>query len=229
MNANEYVLMRLEELKDEKYKEFQSKLIPTIDKEKIIGVRTPALKKLAKEIYTGQYKDDFLNCLPHFYYDENALHAFVIMNIDDFDEAMKQVSAFLLFVDNWATCDQLSPKIFKENPTGLLESINLWLSCNALYTRRFAVNMLMKYFLDEKFNPQYLKAVAALNCDEYYMMMAVAWYFATALAKQYDCAIKIIEQNFLDKKTHNKTIQKACESFRINDEQKAYLKTLKRK
>ena len=229
MNATEFVIHKLQESKDEKYKDFHSRLIPTIDKEKIIGVRTPQLKQIAKDVFHSPYKDDFLNALPHQYYDENSVHAFMIMNINDYDETIKRVNEYLPYIDNWANCDQLSPKVFKKHPDDLLKNIYVWLNDEKIYTKRFAVNMLMQHFLDDKFSSSFLEEVANLDCSEYYIMMVVAWYFATALAKQYEEAIKIIESKILDKHTHNKAIQKACESFRVCDEHKAYLKTLRRK
>ena len=226
---NKEIESRLFELRDEGYREFQSKLIPTVNAETVIGVRTPALRALAKEIAKRGDKDEFLNVLPHNYFDEYQLHAFVISLEKDFEKCLGEVEAFLPYVDNWATCDQLSPKVFKKHRSELLLRIKEWINSDRVYTVRFAVGMLMAYYLDEDFSPEYPEIVASIRSDEYYVNMMIAWYFATALAKQYDSVVKYLEQNSLDKWTHNKTIQKCVESYRVSEEHKAYLRTLRRK
>ncbi len=224
MNAND---LRLFELQDKKYRNFQAKLIPNIDPETVIGIRTPELRKLAKDMAKEPGTDKFLAELPHRWFDENQLHAFIISLTKDYDTCIAQVERFLPFVDNWATCDQLSPKIFKKNKEDLLSHIREWLKSDKTYTVRFAAGMLMQHYLDEDFDPEYPELVAAIESDEYYVNMMRAWYFATALAKQYDAAIPYIEEKRLDKWTHNKTIQKSVESYRITPEQKDHLKKFK--
>ena len=218
---------RLFALRDQPYGEFQKKLIPTVDPSSIIGVRTPELKKLAKEMAKSGEGEAFLQILPHQYFDENQLHAFLLSEEKDFERCVVRVEAFLPFVDNWATCDQLSPKAFKKRRAELLPSIQKWLQSSRTYTVRFAIGMLLAHYLDEAFDPDYLQWVAAVSSEEYYVRMMVAWYFATALAKQYDAAIFYIEQKKLEPWTHNKAIQKAVESYRVSDDNKKYLKTLK--
>ena len=218
---------RLFELQDEKYRDFQVKLIPTVDPATVIGVRTPELRKLAKELSKRDDIDAFLETLPHDHFDENQLHAFILSGMKDFTKCMTGVCGFLPFIDNWATCDQLSPKVFGKNKAELLAYINEWLQSDETYTIRFAAGMLMEHFLDDDFDIKYPEMVAAIESDEYYVNMMGAWYFATALAKQYDRVISFIEEKRLDKWTHNKTIQKSVESYRITPEQKAYLKSLK--
>ncbi len=209
------------------YRDFQSKLIPNVDKSYFIGVRTPILRKYAKELLKTGDINAFFAELPHKYFDENQLHAFILSGIKDFDECIKETERFLPYVDNWATCDQLSPKCFKKNKSELLKYINNWLKSDKTYTVRFAIGMLMSHFLDEDFDEKYLTTVANVKSDEYYINMMIAWYFATALAKQYESTLPFIENKVLDKWTHNKAIQKAVESYRITDEQKVYLRTLK--
>lgn len=218
----------LMELKDEEYANFHRKLIPNILPEKVIGVRTPALRKLAKQISKESYCRDFLKELPHSYYDENQLHGFIISEIKDFDACMEELEKFLPFIDNWATCDQTSPKIFKKRKEDLLPYIRKWLDSEHTYTIRFGIGMLMQHFLDEDFLPEYLAMVSGIQSEEYYVNMEIAWYMATALAKQWDATIPYIEQGKMDVWVHNKTIQKARESYRITQEQKEYLKGLKR-
>lgn len=215
-------------MQDLSYRDFHAKLMPTIDKETIIGVRTPALRKYAKELIKTDL-EVFLQDLPHEYYEENNLHGFIIEAIKDYDQCLAAINAFLPYVDNWATCDMMGPKVFKKHLSELRAQIQMWLDSGEDYTIRFGVNMLMKYYLDEAFEPEYLDWVASIQSEEYYVKMVVAWYFATALAKQYEATIGIVEQKRLEKWTHNKTIQKAVESYRITDEQKCYLKTLKMK
>ena len=218
---------RLFELQDEKYRDFQVKLIPTVDPATVIGVRTPELRKLAKELSKRDDIDAFLETLPHDHFDENQLHAFILSGMKDFTKCMTGVCGFLPFIDNWATCDQLSPKVFGKNKAELRAYINEWLQSDETYTIRFAAGMLMEHFLDDDFDIKYPEMVAGIESDEYYVNMMRAWYFATALAKQYDSVISFIEEKRLDKWTHNKTIQKSVESYRITPEQKAYLKSLK--
>lgn len=226
---NKEIESRLFELRDEGYREFQSKLIPTVNAETVIGVRTPALRALAKEIAKRGDKDEFLNVLPHNYFDEYQLHAFVISLEKDFEKCLGEVEAFLPYVDNWATCDQLSPKVFKKHRSELLPRIKEWINSDRVYTVRFAVGMLMAHYLDEDFSPEYPEIVVRIRSNEYYVNMMIAWYFATALAKQYDSVVKYLEKNRLDIWTHNKTIQKCVESYRVSEEHKAYLRTLRRK
>lgn len=214
-------------LQDEKYRSFQSKLIPTVDPESVIGVRTPELRKLAKQLVKRDDIGDFLSALPHEYFDENQLHAFIISEIKDYPKCMEELCTFLPYVDNWATCDQMSPKIFKKHKSELLSHIKRWISSKDTYTVRFAVGMLMEHFLDEDFDLSYPEMVAAIRSDEYYVNMMTAWYFATALAKQYEAILPFIEERKLDTWTHNKAIQKSIESNRIGLEQKTYLRSLK--
>ena len=205
----------------------QAKIIPTVAADRIIGVRTPALRAFAKALYKDRDKEDFLSCTPHQYFDENQLHAFVISLEKDFDKCIAEVDAFLPFIDNWATCDQLSPKAFKREPEKLLQYIQSWIKSDQTYTIRFAIGMLMQHFLDERFEAGYADMVAEVRSEEYYINMMIAWYFATALAKQYERTVPYLEGRRLDGWVHNKAIQKSVESYRITDEQKAYLKTLK--
>ncbi|MBQ6438798.1 MAG: DNA alkylation repair protein [Mogibacterium sp.] len=218
---------RLFELQDEKYREFQVKLIPTIDPGTVIGVRTPELRKLAKELAKRDDIDSFLNELPHDYFDENQLHAFILSGMKDYERCMAGVCSFLPYVDNWATCDQMSPKVFGKNRDDLLIHIKEWIQSDKTYTIRFAVGMLMEHFLGDDYDLSYPEMVASIRSDEYYVNMMRAWYFATALAKQYDSIITFIEEKKLDRWTHNKAIQKSVESYRITPEQKVYLKSLK--
>ncbi len=223
----EEIQQELFSLQDEKYRDMQKKIIPNIDPESIIGVRTPELRKYAKQIVKRQDLNDFLHELPHKYFDENQLHAFTVSEIKDYDICMEETERFLPYVDNWATCDQMSPKVFKKHKRELLEKIDEWIGSKETYTIRFAIGMLMQYFLDEDFDIRYPKMVAKVRSEEYYVNMMIAWYFATALAKQYDAILPFIEKQKLDKWTHNKAIQKSVESYRITDEQKVYLKSLK--
>ena len=218
---------RLFELQDEKYRDFQVKLIPSVDPATVIGVRTPELRKLAKELAKRDDIDMFLAALPHDYFDENQLHAFILSGMKDYAGCMAGVCAFLPYVDNWATCDQMSPKAFSKNKDDLLVHIKDWLKSDRTYTIRFAAGMLMEHFLGDDFDAAYPELVAGISSDEYYVNMMRAWYFATALAKQYESIIPFIEEKKLDSWTHNKAIQKSVESYRITPEQKAYLKTLK--
>lgn len=214
-------------LQDKKYRDFQAKLIPTVDPETIIGVRTPELRKYAKQLCKEEGIDVFLEQLPHQYFDENQLHAFILSEMKDYGICVEKVNHFLPHVDNWATCDQLSPKVFKKHRSELLKEIKRWLRSAETYTIRFGIGMLMQHFLDEDFDSACPEMVAKIRSDEYYVNMMIAWYFATALAKQWDAALPYIEKQRLDAWTHNKAIQKAVESYRISPEQKQYLKSLK--
>lgn len=215
-------------LQDKKYKDFQAKLIPNIDINSLIGVRTPELKNLAKRMVKENNYSSFLNDLPHKYFDENQLHAFIISEIKNYDECINYINKFLPFVDNWATCDQMSPKVFKKHKDDLIKYIKKWIKSKKTYTIRFGIGMLMQYYLDNEFKIEYLDLVCNIKSEEYYVNMMKAWFFATSLAKKYDETIKIIENNILDKWTHNKTIQKSIESYRITADEKEYLKGLKR-
>ena len=216
-------------LQDKKYRDFQAKLIPTVDSNSIIGVRTPELRTLAKKLVKNNSYISFLDSLPHDYFDENQLHAFIISELKDYDECIKYINKFLPYVDNWATCDQMSPKVFKKNHNLLLNQIKVWIKSKKTYTIRFGIGMLMQHYLDDDFKLEYLKWVSNIKSDEYYVNMMIAWYFATALTKQYESAISFIENQKLGLWTHNKAIQKAIESYRITFEQKEYLKTLKKR
>lgn len=228
-NLEEKVQLRLFELQDLKYKNFQCKLMPTVDPETVIGVRTPMLRKLAKEFSMTPDAAEFLKLLPHRYYEENNLHGFLMETIRDYDVAVAAVERFLPYIDNWATCDLISPKVFKKHLPELLERIKIWIASDHTYTVRFGVEMLMSFYLGESFRPEMLELVAGIKSGEYYVNMMIAWYFATALAKQYDAALPYIQQRRLPKWTHNKAIQKSVESYRITDESKVYLRTLKLK
>ena len=213
--------------RDEKYREFQKKLIPTVEPESVIGVRTPELRSYAKALVGRADVNEFLNDLPHRYFDENQLHAFLVSELRDYSRCMAEVCRFLPYVDNWATCDQLSPKVFKKHRPELLEHIRTWITASETYTVRFGIGMLMQHFLDEDFDATYPEMVAAVRSEEYYVNMMIAWYFATALAKQYAAALPYIENRRLAPWTHNKAIQKSLESFRISPERKDYLRGLK--
>lgn len=222
------IIKQLQFLQDLKYRDFQAKLIPNIDKSTIIGVRMPDLRKLAKKIDENEAKI-FMQDLPHTYYEENMLHSILISNMKDYDKCIKYLEEFLPFVDNWAVSDCISPNVFKKNTDQLIAHIKLWSQSTHTYTVRVAICLLMKYFLDEEFNVKYLQIATRIKSEEYYVNMMIAWFFATALAKQWDDVIFVLEDNLLDDWTHNKTIQKARESFRITPEQKQYLKSLKKR
>ena len=217
----------LESLQDMKYREMQIRIIPTVNPESIIGVRTPALRQLAKQYAQDENINVFLNDLPHQYFEENQLHAFILSGMKDYDACLEELNRFLPYVDNWATCDQMSPKVFRKHRKELLNSIREWIGSKETYTIRFGIGMLMEHYLDGDFDPVYPEMAAGVRSEEYYVNMMTAWYFATALAKQYDAALPYIEQHRLDDWTHNKAIQKAIESYRITPEQKDYLRTLK--
>ena len=225
----EKVLSLLFSKQDKQYRAFQAPLIPNIDKNLMIGVRTPELKKIAKEIGDTSLGKSFIETLSHRYFEEYQLHAFIISNIKDYQSCLKEVKRFLPYIDNWATCDQLCPKVFSKHKEELINEIKEWLKSDHLYTKRFAIKMLMSFYLDDSFNKEHLKLVSNIKSEEYYLNMMIAWYFATALAKQYDSTIKYLEDKKLSPWVHNKTIQKALESYRINDEQKSYLRSLRLK
>lgn len=216
-------------LQDKKYRDFQIKLFPTLNPNTIIGIRTPELRKYAKKIIKNNEYILFMKKLPHKYFDENQIHAFIISEIKPYEECILHLNKFLPYVDNWATCDQMSPKIFKNHHKELLEQIKIWIKSKETYTIRFGIGMLMQHYLDEDFKVEYLKIVSKIKSKEYYVNMMIAWYFATALAKHYDETLPFIENNKLEIWTHNKTIQKAIESYRITNEQKEYLRNLKRR
>lgn len=220
---------QLFEMQDLGYRDFHSKLMPTVDKQTVIGIRIPPLRKFAKDFAKTPQAAEFMRQLPHEYYEENNLHAFLIEQIKDYSVCIEELERFLPYVDNWATSDLMSPKVFKKHRPELLLCIRQWIKSDRTYTIRYGVGMLMAHFLDEDFDLEYPELVAAIRSEEYYVNMMLAWYFATALAKQYDEAVKYIEGHRLDKWTHNKAIQKSIESFRVTDEHKAYLKSLKRK
>ena len=226
MNRSE-IVAELFRLQDKRYATMQTKIIPAVEAERIIGVRTPDLRTFAKKLFNDEDIASFLTSLPHQYFEENQLHAFVISLEKDFDKCIAEIGTFLPFIDNWATCDQLSPKAFKKEPEKLLPYIYTWIKSDKVYTVRFAIGMLMQHFLDERFDPKYTDMVAAVRSEEYYINMMIAWYFATALAKQYASILPYLKEKKLDDWTHNKAIQKSVESNRITTEQKVYLKTLK--
>lgn len=227
----DYFLKELVTFSDYEYKLFNQKLIPNINPNSIIGVRVPHIRKLAKTLFKGNADNClfFLNELPHSYFEQNALHAFFIEQLKSFDDAIIQTEKFLPFIDNWAICDLFRPKIFCQNKPLLLKSIKKWIKSNHCYTVRFSIGMLLSYFLDESFNPEYLKWVSAIHSDEYYVKMMIAWYFSTAIVKQYDESIPYLEYQKLGKWTHNKTIQKAIESRKVPIATKEFLKSLKLK
>ncbi|MBR3015853.1 MAG: DNA alkylation repair protein [Clostridia bacterium] len=221
------IVSRLLEMRDESYAALQAKLIPTAQPGSFIGVRTPVLRAFAKELYKSGEGEAFLKILPHKTFDENQLHAFLLSEEKDFERCVRRVDAFLPFVDNWATCDQLSPKVFKKHREELLPFIKRWIADSHTYTVRFGIGMLMQHYLDDAFDPAYPALVAAIRSEEYYVNMMIAWYFATALAKQYDAVLPYITEKRLEPWVQNKTIQKAVESCRISPEQKTYLKQFK--
>ena len=212
---------------DAEYAAFTSRIIPNVDPKAIVGVRTPALRAFAKSLKGGDDAQKFLKSLPHKYFEENQLHGFIVSGIKDVDECAAEVERFLPYIDNWATCDQTSPVCFKKHKKELLPRVKKWIKSKHVYTSRFAIVTLMRHFLDEDFDPEYLKMAAAVKSDEYYIKMVVAWFFAEALAKQWDAAIPYIKAKRLEAWTHNKAIQKARESFRVSDDKKELLAGLK--
>lgn len=217
------------ELEDHGYKEFHSRLMPTVDPDTVIGVRTPELRRLAKKLAKDPEINLFLDTLPHTYYEENNLHGFILETIKDYEACVEAVDTFLPYIDNWATCDMFTPKVFKKHLPELLVKIREWMSSEKTYTVRFGIKMLMNYYLDDAFSPEYLEMVAGVKSDEYYINMMIAWFFATALAKQYEDTVPYLEEKRLERWIHNKTIQKAVESRRIEEQKKIFLKTLKEK
>ncbi len=211
-------------LQDEKYRDFNASLVPNIDKNSFIGVRSPELRRLAKKYAKDERIEAFLSALPHKYQEENTLHGFIISLEKDFDKAIAETERFLPYINNWAVCDGTSPKIFGKNKPELLEYIKKWINSDETYTVRFAIGMLMRHFLDEEFEAWQMELVISVDSEEYYIRMMQAWYMATALAKQYDAAFEVIKAKKLPKQTHNKSIQKAVESYRITDERKEILK-----
>ena len=218
---------RLIEEKDDDYKKFQAKLVPNIPSDTIVGVRTPQLRKIAREVFESDFRDEFINDVPHKYYEENLIHFFILAMIKDFEQCVYMTEAFLPYVDCWPVSDQSSPKVFKKNHQKLLPYIKKWIAANHTYTARFGIRMLMNEFLGEDFKEEYLELVACKSGEDYYLKMMIAWYFATALAKRYDETIKYIEERRLDEWVHKKAIQKAIESYRVTDEHKEYLKSLR--
>ena len=218
---------RLAEVKDDAYREFQAKLVPNIPKKTILGVRTPEMRKIAKEVFESAERDAFLNDLPHKYYEENLIHFFVLAMIRDFDECVRRVEAFLPYVDCWPASDQATPKSFRKNHEKLLPYIEKWIASDHVYTARFGLRMLMNEFLDADFKEEYLALAASKQGEDYYLKMMIAWFFATALAKRYDETVPYLEQHRLDEWVHKKAIQKAIESFRVSDAHKEYLKRLR--
>ncbi len=225
----QYIRQRLLALQDLEYRAFQCKLMPGVPPEKVLGVRTPALRSLAKELFAHEDIDTFLAVLPHDSYDETNLHGFIISEIKDYDRCLCEVERFLPVIDNWATCDLVSPKAFKarRNHGRLINDITRWMQSTEPFTIRFGMEMLMRYYLDDGFLPEYIGRVVAVRHEHYYVRMMQAWYFATALAKQWDSVIPYITGQRLDKWTHNKAIQKALESYRITECQKDMLRMLK--
>lgn len=218
---------RLFAVKDKKYQEFQAKLVPNVSPDTIIGIRTPELRKIAKEMFESREYEQFLNDLPHHYYEENLIHFFIIAMIKDFNLCIKEVEKFLPYVDCWPVSDQASPKVFKKNHDQLLPYIKKWISSKYVYTSRFGIRILMNEYLDHDFKPECLELVASVKGEDYYLKMMVAWYFATALAKQYDATIPIFEKHELSEWVHKKAISKAIESYRVTEEHKNYLKNLR--
>ncbi len=228
MDIEEKVRRELFALRDEKYKSFHKKLVPTVNEERIIGVRTPELRKYAKR-FPPDDAAVYLDCLPHHYIEENNLHAFLICGIKDFPKALELTEGFLPYIDNWATCDSFMPKVFKKHPDEVLEKVYSWLQSESTYTVRYAIVTLLNNYLDLEFCPDILETVAGLHSEEYYINMAIAWFFSIALVKQHDSALPYILEHRLDKWVHNKAIQKAIESYRISPESKEYLRSLKLK
>ena len=223
------IVEQLFQLQDVAYKDFQCRLMPNIDRDAVIGVRTPQLRAFAKKIKGSKDAEELISQLPHRYYEENNIHAFLIETIKDYNECINALDLFLPYVDNWATCDMMTPKVLKKDLRALLSKIRVWIRSGHVYTVRYAIKLLMSFYLDDEFDVEYLDIVSSVCSDEYYINMMVAWYFATALAKQYDAVLPFLEERRLDPWTHNRTIQKAVESYRIPEAQKAYLKTMRRR
>lgn len=226
-NNREKIQAELFELQDEKYRDFHSKLIPDMEKENIIGIRTPVLRKYAKQFAKTEDAAAFLQDILHTYYEENNLHMMLITSIKEYDKCLKEIEKFLPYIDNWATCDLLAPKCFAGHKEELLPHIKQWIHSGETYTIRYGIGMLMRLYLDEDFKPEYADLVAGVTSEEYYVNMMIAWYMATALAKQWDAIISYVEEHRFSDWLHRKTIQKAVESYRITDEQKGYLRSLR--
>lgn len=220
----EEIQKHLFELQDMAYRDFHSRLMPDTDKETVIGIRVPVLRKYAKSIAGTELSEKFIKELPHHYYEENNLHMMLITRIKDYDKCLSEVERFLSYIDNWATCDFPAPKCFENHKEDLLPVIKRWIASSETYTIRYGIGMLMRLYLDADFDPEYVRIVAEVKSDEYYVNMMIAWYMATALAKQWDVVIPYIEEHHMSDWVHRKTIQKAMESYRITDEQKRYLK-----
>lgn len=220
----EEIQKQLFELQDMAYRDFHSRLMPDIDKETVIGIRVPMLRKYAKSIAGTELAEKFIKELPHCYYEENNLHMMLITGIKDYDRCLTEIERFLPYIDNWATCDFPAPKCFENHKEDLLPVIKRWIASSETYTIRYGIGMLMRLYLDADFAPEYVRIVAEVKSDEYYVNMMIAWYMATALAKQWDAVIPYIEEHRMSDWVHRKTIQKAVESYRITDEQKKYLK-----
>ena len=218
------IQQQLFELQDMAYRDFHSRLMPDIDKETVIGIRVPVLRKYAKSIAGTELAEKFIKELPHCYYEENNLHMMLITGIKDYAKCLSEIERFLPYIDNWATCDFPAPKCFEDHKEELLPVIKRWIASSETYTIRYGIGMLMRLYLDEDFDPEYVRIVAEVKSDEYYVNMMIAWYMATALAKQWDAVIPFIEEHRMSDWVHRKTIQKAVESYRITDEQKKYLK-----
>ncbi len=219
------ILNKLEELKDDIFKDFTSKLVPTIDKDSIIGVKVPQIRQIAKEIFNDRI--DFMNNLPHKYLEENILHSSLISLNKDLDETLNELEMFLPCIDNWIVSDTLSPKVFRKDLGKVYKHIKKWIKSKKTYTVRFAIVSMLQFYLDDSFKEEYNALISKIKSDEYYINMAIAWYYSFALIKQYDTTIKLFESKTLDKWIHNKSIQKAIESYRIDDDRKKYLKSLK--
>ena len=230
MNGSEIkvdIQQELFALQDLSYRDFHAKLMPTVEKARVIGVRTPKLRAFAKEFGKTEEAKEFLKVLPHQYYEENNLHGLLIEQIKDYPTLIRELNRFLPCIDNWATCDLLTVRVVKKHLDTFTEEVERWLASDHAYTIRFGIGMLMRYYLEEHFSLEYPEKVAKIRSEEYYVNMMRAWYFATALAKQYEAIFPFLEEKRLDAWTHNKTIQKAIESYRITQEQKAYLRTLR--
>jgi len=227
ISVSDYIKEELKKLADSEYRDFHSKLMPGIPKEKILGVRIPHLRKFAVEFKrTGDYHG-FLNSLPHEYYEENNLHAFLIEQEKDIEAVLYETERFLPYIDNWATCDSFFPKVFKKYPDILEKKAKEWINSNKTYTVRYGIGIFMKMFLDENFSDEFPRLVSEIKSEEYYVNMMIAWYFATAIAKRYEDSVIYLEEKRLERWIHNKTISKCCDSFRISSETKTYLKTLR--
>jgi len=227
MELIEELRQKLFDVQDVDYKKFQEKILKTVDPEKIIGVRTPALCKLTQEFFRDRDKEKFLNSLPHAYFEENSIHTLLICDVKDYSKCLQEVKKFLPFIDNWATCDSLIPKIFAKHTEELEGEIKSWLESGKIYTVRFGILMLMKFYLGKNFDEKYLKMVTKVALQNYYVEMMSAWFFSESLIKHYDAAIKFLEKSLLSESVHRKTIQKAVESRRITKDKKIYLKSLR--